>query len=255
MGDAHRRVGGVDRLPARAGRPEDVDLEISRVDVDLDLVGLGQDDHRRRRGVDPPLGLGHRHPLDPVGPALVLEPCQASSPSHHERDLVQAVPVGRARRQHLEPPPSLLGVTGVHLEEVLGEEVGLLAPFGTPDLHDHVAAGVRILGHEQQAELLFVPGDLGFGLGPPRSAPAHARRRWHRGASRGPPRDSPRPPAAPCQPSMTSFELAVAARRRRAGGAGRPRRSGRRAPRAPPRTPARARSRRSWTRGWNTRQG
>ena len=40
---------------------------------DLDLVGLGQHEHRRRRRVDAALALGDRHPLHPVRPALVLE--------------------------------------------------------------------------------------------------------------------------------------------------------------------------------------
>ena len=39
----------------------------------LDLLRLGQDQHRRRRGVDAPLALGDRHALHAVRPTLVLE--------------------------------------------------------------------------------------------------------------------------------------------------------------------------------------
>src|SRR4029450_4699215 len=41
VGDAHGRVGGVDRLAAGAGGSVDVDLEVVLVDGDLDRVGLG----------------------------------------------------------------------------------------------------------------------------------------------------------------------------------------------------------------------
>ena len=40
----------------------------------VDLLGLGQHGDRGGRGVDPALGLGDRHPLHPMGAALVLEP-------------------------------------------------------------------------------------------------------------------------------------------------------------------------------------
>ena len=43
------------------------------IDLDVDLLGLGQHGDRDGRGVDPAVGLGHRHPLDPVDAALELE--------------------------------------------------------------------------------------------------------------------------------------------------------------------------------------
>ena len=57
--------------------PEERKTSIRRsfgVDLDLDLLGLGHDQHAGRRGVDAALGLGHRHPLHPVHAALVLQP-------------------------------------------------------------------------------------------------------------------------------------------------------------------------------------
>ena len=71
--DAHRRVGRVDRLAARAGRAVDVDLEVVRVDVHVHLLGLGQHGDRGGRGVDAALRLGLRHALHAVRAALVLE--------------------------------------------------------------------------------------------------------------------------------------------------------------------------------------
>src|SRR5918992_4156334 len=71
--DPHRRVRGVHALPAGAARAVDVDLQVARVYLDLDVLGLRQDRDRRRRGVYAPLALRLRHPLDTVRAALVLE--------------------------------------------------------------------------------------------------------------------------------------------------------------------------------------
>src|SRR5258706_5310180 len=54
VGDPDRRIGRVDRLAAGPGRALDVDPDVLLlVDVDLDLVDLGQDHHRGGRRVDP----------------------------------------------------------------------------------------------------------------------------------------------------------------------------------------------------------
>ena len=67
--------------------------------------------------------------------------------------------------------------SGVHLVEIAGEQVGLLAAFGAADLDDHVAAGVRVRGDHQLAEfglqrcqlggdvVEFVDEDLAFVAG------------------------------------------------------------------------------------------
>ena len=49
--------------------------------------------------------------------------------------------------------PCALGVALVHLEQVAGEEVGLLAALGAADLDDDVAAVVGVLGQEQDLQL------------------------------------------------------------------------------------------------------
>jgi hypothetical protein len=41
VGDAHRRIGGVDVLAARAGSAVNVDLEVFVLDLHIDLVGSG----------------------------------------------------------------------------------------------------------------------------------------------------------------------------------------------------------------------
>ena len=67
--------------------------------------------------------------------------------------------------------PCRAGVGAVHVVEVAGEQVGLLAALGPADLDDHVTTGVRVRGHQQLAQLLVDGGqclDGGCHLGLPR---------------------------------------------------------------------------------------
>ena len=71
--------------------------------------------------------------------------------------------------EHLELPAHAGGVGPVHLEQVAGEEVGLLAALGAADLDDDVVAVVGVAGQQQQLELVVEPVDGGLGpldLGP-----------------------------------------------------------------------------------------
>ena len=104
-----------------------------------------------------------------MGPTLVLEVAPGFASPHLEGDLVVPPALGRIRRQHLDLPAHALGVAGVHVGQILGEQVGFLAAFGTPDLDDDVLAVVGIARQQQEPELLLDPGHLGLGcvhLGP-----------------------------------------------------------------------------------------
>ena len=128
-------------------------VEVVGVDLDVDLLGLGQHRDRRRAGVDAALALGDRHPLHAVGTGLVLEPRPGVVALHHEGDLAQPAHVGLLAGEHLDLPLVLVGVALVHLEEVGGPEVGLFAALAAADLDDHVLAVVGVAGHEQLAQL------------------------------------------------------------------------------------------------------
>jgi hypothetical protein len=97
-------------------------------------------------------------------PALVLHAGPHPVALEQERHLVVAAHVGRVGGQHLLLPAHAVGVAGVHVEQVLGEEVGLLAPLGPPDLDDHVLVVVGVLGQQQQPQLRLQPGQGGLGL-------------------------------------------------------------------------------------------
>ena len=165
VGDAHRRVGGVHALTAGAAAAVDVDVQVALVDLDVDLVGLGQHQHRGRRRVDAALALGDRHTLHAVRPTLELEVAPRRVAAHDHRHLVEAAEVARIAGQHLELPALLVRERLVHLEQVTGEQVGLLATLGTADLDDDGATVVRILRQHQRADLVLERSDLGLDRG------------------------------------------------------------------------------------------
>ena len=82
-----------------------------------------------------------------------------------EDDLVEPTVIGIGPREHPDLPAVLLGVAAVHVEEVAGEEVRLLAAFGAADLHDHVAPVVRILRDQKSRSSISSRGDRLFGCG------------------------------------------------------------------------------------------
>ncbi len=66
MCDAYGRVRGVHALAAGARGSEDVDLEVLRIDLQIDILGLGENRHGRGGGVNATLALGLRDTLDAV---------------------------------------------------------------------------------------------------------------------------------------------------------------------------------------------
>ena len=110
------------------------------------------------------LALGHRHPLHPVGPGLVVHPGPHPLALHRQHDLVVPAQVGRVGAQHLDRPAGAGGEAPVHLEQVAGDQVGLLAALGPADLDDHVALVVGVAGDEQHPQLVGEADDGGLGL-------------------------------------------------------------------------------------------
>ena len=120
---------------------------------DVDLLGLGQHRHRGRAGVDAALALGGRaRAARGAGPASCLSRDQASSP-FTTKVTSRTPPMSDSwLAQHLDLPAVEVGVALVHLEEVGGPEVALLAALAAADLDDHVLAVVGVLGDEQLAQ-------------------------------------------------------------------------------------------------------
>ena len=173
MGHPDGRVVAVDVLPSGAGRAEGFDLEVLRIDGDVDLLGLGQDGHGHRGRVDPPAGFGLGHPLDAVDAAFVFEPRIDPLALDTQHDLLEPADGRLAGLQHLGPPAFFFGIAGIHAEKVLGEKRGLVPSGAGPDLQQDVFIVERVLGNEEELQLPlqdFGPGlemlELGFGHGP-----------------------------------------------------------------------------------------
>ena len=115
--------------------------------------------------MDPALRLGLGHPLHPVRAALEAQPPPHAVAGHLEGHVGDAAEVGGLRAQHVHLPALRLGEGQVHLEELPGEQVGLLAALGTADLHDDVLALVGVARRQQVGELGLEGGDARLGLG------------------------------------------------------------------------------------------
>src|SRR3990172_335025 len=94
--DAHSGLDLVDVLAAGAARAVGPDLEFIRAALDVHLFRLGQDGHRPGGSVDPPGRFCHRHPPNPVDPALVLQAAVRALSGDPEDDLLEAANPGRA---------------------------------------------------------------------------------------------------------------------------------------------------------------
>ena len=169
MSDPHGRVGRVHALAAGAGGAERLDPEVLGVDRDLHLFCLGEDDDRRRRGVDSPGRFGGRDALHPVNARLVAKHAVGIVPFHSEHDLFEPAEGGGVAVQDGDLEASLLRIASVHPEQVSGEQARLLSPRSSADLDDRRLLVVRVWGDEQVHQLAFdrleAPSILGQGLG------------------------------------------------------------------------------------------
>src|SRR4029078_12170630 len=102
---------------------------------------------------DPPLRLGLRDALDPVGAALVLEDGVGGLTLDRERHLLEPADLGRARRYRFGREAALLGVAGQHLVEVAGEQGRLVAAGAGADLDEHVLVFGWVTVYHLQAAL------------------------------------------------------------------------------------------------------
>ena len=84
---------------------EHVDAQILVVDLDVDLLGLGQHGDGRGRGVDAALRLGRRHALDAVHARFELRAARTRRwPGDRGDDFLVAAGRGFARREHRNFP-------------------------------------------------------------------------------------------------------------------------------------------------------
>ena len=68
-------------------------LRSLRLDLDIDLLGLGQHGDGRGGGVDATLGLGGGHPLDPVHARLPTQAAEGLGAAHGDDRFLDATQV------------------------------------------------------------------------------------------------------------------------------------------------------------------
>ena len=153
VGEADGRVGGVDALSAGAARAERVHAQVLFVDLDVDFLGLGQDGHGDRRGVNPSARFRGGHSLHAVHAALVLQLAVDAAALDRRNDFLEAADAGVVARHDLDAPALPLGELAVHAEQLGREQRRFVAAGAGANLEHHVLFVVRILGHQQLLEL------------------------------------------------------------------------------------------------------
>ena len=168
MGQSHRGVGGVDRLPTGPGRPIHVDPHIARIDPNVDFFGFRQHGHRGGRRVNPPLRLCLGNTLNPVNSALVLEFGIRTATLHSDGDLVVATRLRRGRVQAFNLESEPVGVLLIHPKQVTGPDGGLVTSGRRTDLENDILLVAGVGRDQGDPYPIFNARDLGnefFGEG------------------------------------------------------------------------------------------
>ena len=108
MGNADRAVGGVDVLPAGAGRAIGVEADVLLINLDLDGVVDGRiDPHRRKTRMAARIGIERRDANQPVHARLGLEPAIGVEALDEDRGRLNArlFPIVLADQLDLIAPP------------------------------------------------------------------------------------------------------------------------------------------------------
>lgn len=136
------------------------DFEIFLVDFKVAFLGFGQNGDGDGAGVDTALRLGCGDALDAVDAALVLEAAVGSAAVNFEHDAGHTADSTFFHFDDFGFPAAPFGVTGVHAEDLGGEQTGFVAAGGAADLDDDVFLVIRVFGQEHDFELVFEGGQV-----------------------------------------------------------------------------------------------
>ena len=122
MGDADGGFGLVDVLAAGALRAHGVDLQVVVVDLDIDVLDLGQ--HRDGGGgrMDAAGGFGVGHALHAVHAGFEFELGEHAAAANFGDDFLEASLAAFAHRQDFGFPALLGGIALIHAEQIAGEQ-------------------------------------------------------------------------------------------------------------------------------------
>ena len=155
VGEAHRRLGLVYVLPARAAGPEGIYFEVGLFDVHILHFALGHHHYGGGAGVHPALALGLGYPLYTMRAALEFQLAVYVRARHLAGDLAIAPGCARVLLLDLHPPALALEVFRVHPKQVAREDGRLVAARPAANFHQNIALVFRIFGNEEQLDRLL----------------------------------------------------------------------------------------------------
>ena len=159
MRDPDRAVGRVDRLAAWPRRPENVDAQILVVDLDVDLLGLGQYRDGRGRGVDAARGFGFRDALDAVDAGFEFEAGEDIAPGDRGRRLLDAAESRVGQVEQLEAPALQRRIALVHPKKLSSKQGGFFAPRPGAHFEDGVALVILVARQQRRPDLRLQFGE------------------------------------------------------------------------------------------------
>ncbi len=127
-------------------------VEILRIDLDIDVLGLRQHGDGRGGSMDAPARLGGRHTLDPMDARFEFQPGEHPPAGDIGDDLLVAAGIALTLLEHLDLPAMDVGIALVHAEEIAGEQRRLVAAGPGTDLEDGTLLVSRVLGKEEHAD-------------------------------------------------------------------------------------------------------
>ncbi|KIU01434.1 hypothetical protein QU38_01650, partial [Staphylococcus aureus] len=124
------------------------------LDVDVDVLDLGQHGDCRRRGVDAALCLGAGHALHAVHAGFELQLGEGAAPLDLGDDFLEAAHGAFAGGHQLPLPALQRGEALIHPVEVAREQRRLVAAGAGTDFQHDVAVVHDILGQQRDADRL-----------------------------------------------------------------------------------------------------
>ena len=158
MRDPHRAVGRVDMLPSGALRAVGIDTQILFLDVDIHFLGFRQDRDRRRRRMNPPARFRLGHALDPVHAGFILHPRKDTLSGNFRRCFLVPADPGIGEGHRLKAPPPPFRIPLIHAKQIGREKRRLIAAGPGPYFENGILLVSRILGQQQNFQLVFDPG-------------------------------------------------------------------------------------------------
>ena len=162
VGDTDGRLGLVDVLAAGTAGTVGVDLQVGRVDLDVNFFGLGQNGNGRSRSLDAARAVGDGNALDTVAAALVLEAGPCALTFDQEADFLDAAQLGLVDVHDFDGEALAFGIHGIHTVEIGSKQSSFFAAYAAADFDDNVLFVVGVLGKQQDLELFFQFGHTGL---------------------------------------------------------------------------------------------